>query len=161
MDLHTQFVLFLLGISLCIWLILRWVFQRFFLGKFKNNATVAATYCLALSMILLWASIYFIETPLEPFTPENLHNHVAKGGFPLTCFYYPMAAMGGHAPPMEQWPLFLFNFFFWSGLAVLVFSRLSEESMALFSHKLVISVVVFCTFVLNFYFILLLRLWFD
>lgn len=96
---------------------------------------------LSLGAILTWLSLVISNKDLGN---NSLSIPDATGGFPITAFEYPPAALGSDVPPTDSWELFYLNLFFWIiiGAAISIalrkyFSR--QVSFKLFAASLIVS----------------------
>lgn len=77
----------------------------------KNNAFKFSILCFCFATQFLWLTLFFSSQDLPYENP--LKEPIGKGGFPLTCFYYPLHPMGSDFPPFEQWSKFYLNYLFY------------------------------------------------
>ena len=63
-------------------------------------------YFLTLTTTFNWIALFF---SFRSLTITSVHEPVGYGGFPFTCFYYPIHPMGHNFPPFEQWLFFYVN----------------------------------------------------
>lgn len=139
-------IISLIGLSPFSWLYIGaiWFLSaiQIIIPKNIRNITIAA---LSLGVIMMWASLFVSYRGL-PYNYIDFSNPApaALGGFPLTAFEYPPAALGGNIPPVDSWGLFYLNLGFWIvvGAAVSIILRKHfnrRVSFKLFAASTIIS----------------------
>lgn len=100
---------------------------------------------LSLGVIMMWLSLAASNQDLS-YNYIDFSNPVpaALGGFPITAFEYPPAALGNDIPPVDSWGLFYLNLGFWIifGAAMSIISRKYFSrgvSFKLFAASLIVS----------------------
>ena len=125
----TDFTLLFSSVTIGLFLVYWLIFK--FLINYKNPIRIAA-FCISWCVIFLWLSLNLSqERTYNELSKENYI--VSKGGFPLTCFYYPVCCLGGDKPPKEQLPKFFINYGFWFalvGATAIYFKEKIERKLA-------------------------------
>lgn len=108
-----------------------------------KNIRIITTAALSLGIIMMWVSLFASYQGL-PYNYIDFSNPApaALGGFPITVFEYPPAALGSDVPPLNTWGLFYLNLSFWlvigAGVAMILRKYLNNQV----SFKLTIASVV-------------------
>ncbi len=110
----------------------------------KNIRNIAIP-VLSLGIMMMWISLFVSYRGL-PYNYIDFSNPApsALGGFPITAFEYPPAALGSNVPPTDSWGLFYLNLFFWLvvGVAITILFRqkiTKQLSFKLFCASILIS----------------------
>lgn len=110
--------------------------------KDVQNITIAVS---SLGIVMMWISL-FISNHELPYNYINFSNPApaALGGFPITVFEYPPAALGSNVPPVDSWGLFYLNFIFWiiigAAMSIALRKHFSRQvSFKLFAASIIIS----------------------
>ncbi len=113
--------------------------------KIPKDIRIITIAALSLGIIMMWVSLFVSYRGL-PYNYINFSNPApaALGGFPITAFEYPPAALGGNEPPIGTWRLFYLNLGFWivvgSGTAMLLRKYLNNQvSFKLFIASVIVS----------------------
>lgn len=107
--------------------------------KGVRNITIAA---LSLGIIMMWMALFVSNQKLPNY--NDLTQPEARGGFPVTAFEYPPAALGGNFPPIDSWGLFYLNLVFWiiAGASIaVIFCKYSNKQTLfnLFAASFIVS----------------------
>ena len=103
----NQFILISIIGLISTWLIFKYSRDN----SLKEHAFRLSLLCFCFATGFLWLTLFFSSVEIVAENP--LKEPVGKGGFPLTCFYYPIHPMGSGFPPAEQWAKFFLNYLFY------------------------------------------------
>ncbi len=122
--------------------------------KIPKNIRIITIAALSLGIIMMWISLFASYQGLS-YNYIDFSNPApaALGGFPITAFEYPPAALGGNEPPIDTWRLFYLNLGFWvvvgAGAAMILRKYLNNQV----SFKLFISSVIISLYGLGYLFL--------
>ncbi|MBU3925256.1 MAG: hypothetical protein V1732_04925 [Patescibacteria group bacterium] len=110
-----------------------------------KNIRIITVAALSLGIITMWISLFASYQGL-PYNYIDFSNPAAAalGGFPITAFEYPPAALGSNEPPFDTWGLFYLNLGFWfvvgSSVAIILRKYLNNQILfKLFGVSVIIS----------------------